>query len=806
MKKLKMIFLGGVLVVNSLAMADGPTEEELKKQLDSQGRPKFMHSETFDLSRGAPYGRKGTEIEAAFTLKCENDSVEKRKLLYEKLREDEWDKFKEIRKCKSCTALTSGYDIDTIPWTSSAHEIRESSPYVWLTVEGAWGPAGRYSTTPDSTLEGTRYIFDPKDSRPYKGKNEVSMGTDLMDDYYLDTKDYLLLDNKHTLRARKRWDSFKAEDDAILRRILIACKQVNGVDPETGIKKDLKCDSRLDVRDPNNKQVKYLLANTIRGYQYRNNDTPATFKLYQNLKEAKVLPDVGKWKGVLLLEPRAFLRSLRSRYHLNETDTKRLVEFYQNAFSKLSWLENETELLLARKEELKLGQETVNALEELKGLASPEKVRETIVAGLEDEISTLDVKSLDRLITEPSANDEDELAKIKLLSEKAYKVLHEIGNKIDESKEFLTLDKDWGGDNEDYLEWFKEWRISKLDNKRGKDSRDSKKELPNSQQDKKRTLTTYFYWYGEFNKILKDANFAELLKELNAFGAQEKTSENRLFRDFEEFTEENFKRLYFAFMDELIPVLGRQVEAGGTAAKGLWFETARRIYAPYSYRNTGNILIDTIDVTGMFRPKAWEGVPFEKQTNKNEPNIDEVFHATLVNEVQIELGSETGILNTLNAIKYIRALFAWQDEKLGSPVETSVILDLVYKWQRIWKDKEFDKTVKSFNEFLEKKGELDSLSFQSFRNLNLDSNLRLRNRHKLDRVDLLKSLEQQYKGVKWMFDQYLGVLPMIARFKQDGIAEVMEDIGGGLETCKEMEAAEYSKGETALRKLRELDK
>jgi hypothetical protein len=57
----------------------------------------------------------------------------------------------------------------------------------------------------------------------------------------------------------------------------------------------------------------------------------------------------------------------------------------------------------------------------------------------------------------------------------------------------------------------------------------------------------------------------------------------------------------------------KQIEAAGTAAKGLWFDNAREFYIPRSRRNTGNFFIDTLDL---------------------------LFHSELVNEVQIELGLE----------------------------------------------------------------------------------------------------------------------------------------------------------------------
>jgi subtilisin family serine protease len=96
----------------------------------------------------------------------------------------------------------------------------------------------------------------------------------------------------------------------------------------------------------------------------------------------------------------------------------------------------------------------------------------------------------------------------------------------------------------------------------------------------------------------------------------------------------------------------RQIEAAGSAGLGLWFDRARRFYVPDSRRGVNaDFLIDTLDASGMFTPDAWAGTPIRDQTNQNDPDIGKLFHASLANEIQIELGRERAYLRCIRRLE-----------------------------------------------------------------------------------------------------------------------------------------------------------
>jgi hypothetical protein len=103
---------------------------------------------------------------------------------------------------------------------------------------------------------------------------------------------------------------------------------------------------------------------------------------------------------------------------------------------------------------------------------------------------------------------------------------------------------------------------------------------------------------------------------------------------------------------EVIKTWQRMIEAGGTAANGLWFEEAREFYVPDSNRPGGNFLIDTFDMTEVVTPAAWAALDesFKVDVDQRLPS-DSVAEAMLVNEVQIELALEKPYLARINALQ-----------------------------------------------------------------------------------------------------------------------------------------------------------
>jgi hypothetical protein len=92
-------------------------------------------------------------------------------------------------------------------------------------------------------------------------------------------------------------------------------------------------------------------------------------------------------------------------------------------------------------------------------------------------------------------------------------------------------------------------------------------------------------------------------------------------------------------VNEHLDILHRQIETSGTAARTLSFDNARKAYAGND-RTNWNFLIDTFDVSEYYTPEAWQSLTPEERAGAKAAPTDKMFHATVVNEVQIELGYE----------------------------------------------------------------------------------------------------------------------------------------------------------------------
>ena len=96
----------------------------------------------------------------------------------------------------------------------------------------------------------------------------------------------------------------------------------------------------------------------------------------------------------------------------------------------------------------------------------------------------------------------------------------------------------------------------------------------------------------------------------------------------------------------------RQIEAAGTSAMGIWFRRARNFFVPASRINDGrDFLIDTLDASGFFLPSAWDGIRSEDRDNRQHPDVTQLFHASVVNEVQIELEREQPFLQRIERLR-----------------------------------------------------------------------------------------------------------------------------------------------------------
>jgi len=105
-------------------------------------------------------------------------------------------------------------------------------------------------------------------------------------------------------------------------------------------------------------------------------------------------------------------------------------------------------------------------------------------------------------------------------------------------------------------------------------------------------------------------------------------------------------------LDEDLGNSHRMIATAGIMARSIWFDFAREFYVPASNRASySNFIIDTTDFTQMLTPEEWNAIPEDARKPGNPLDPARVFHSVLVNEVQIELGSETAYLERIEALK-----------------------------------------------------------------------------------------------------------------------------------------------------------
>lgn len=609
---------------------------------DLDGR-KFMHKGSFEADRGWSWSRDDLELEAAYTVHNIPGA-----LLYRLLRQDRRNAqplrgdlfeddnlFRDVRRQPACEAFAIGYPIDEVPWDAARHAIRERSPYVWLTVE-----RGNFE------VDGQR------------GRRRISLGTDLMDDEYFDTDGYILLDHHMTLRGRKRYD--RADR---MRRLLIGTKEDRGVD-EFGIKQAAKVDVRVDSPRP---EAIAGLDDMVRAGILTWGSSPEVAapcrELYRRLLARGVtLPSTPTYQDVLLVDPKAFVRSVRSRYHLDEVRLDAVRSLHDLGQKRL-------EALLATAREARMDGaipaaqvDAVRAWEErvravLDRTALLERAAPRL---LELDLQVTDVTDLDALLpTAPLlaatstiddiAEREVELLRRKVVAEALSELYHAVAADLDAGgnrslRRALARAHDRA--HEAHVDWFQAYL-------REKDAAGYA------------ALTTLDKFVEAARDLLAlpAPDQAAGLAAYNEFGQGQRAAGVRAFRRFEPLPQAGLDALVRLLTHEQLQIWMRQVEAAGTAGQGLWFDQARAFYIPRSRRTSGNFLIDTMDFTMMFPMSVWDGVdPAERNATRQLPD-DALVGCVLVNDVQIELPTVSAFTDRLrrlgSALKLARGLMRW---------------------------------------------------------------------------------------------------------------------------------------------------
>ncbi|MCK6509630.1 hypothetical protein L6R29_06665 [Myxococcota bacterium] len=553
----------------------------------------FMSATTFAGMR-PQVGRNGQEFESVRRL----DGLNKDQLV-ELLRTDRSGRsaLDRMQKAKDAEAFTIGYNgmsLDEMRWDSDAHRVREANPHISLTVESG------------------RMELDER-----SGQHEVSLGTDYNEDTYYDTKDFSLLNNDMSVRARIRRDEPTPEPSGV-RRVLIQSKVGSNVD-ESGMKAADKADVRKD--NPSEADVNGL-DETIRSgmstWEWGGTPKPieAMGIVYNALNEKGALPDIGEHKDVLLLEDKAHVRSTRSRFHLNETSRSSTVDLFRNTGEPKI---RETLDLLQK------GGFSGPEADKIRQLGTSLLDRSAFVERCKDKLIALDPSLAQSGVTLDTLKQlwpDNAVTANKLEAAKRDVVANEIQSAYDEFSALMDNSRrDIAG--------------ARGPESRGMNFPAETLSFMRERYPELKKIQTVGPFLQKFDQILagpdKDAFIQDLSKYANDNGKnalQNATDKDAAMRG-----------LRTHLVNEHLDILHRQIEASGTSACTLSFDNMRKAYAGND-RTNWNFLIDTFDVSEYYTPETWKNLTPEERSGAKPVSPDKMFHATVVNEVQIELGYE----------------------------------------------------------------------------------------------------------------------------------------------------------------------
>lgn len=515
-----------------------------------------------------------------------------------------------VRKAKDAEAFSIGYSgitMDKMRWDSEAHRVREGNPYVSLTVE-----SGR--------LEANE-----------QGEYEVQLGTDYNEDAYYDTKDFTLLNNEMSVRTRIRRDDPDPGNDAV-RRILIQSKAGSSVD-ESGTKSAAKADIRKDsptAEDVANLDADIRTGMSEWGWNRTSEPIEAIGIVHKDLAERGLLPTIGEHKDVLQLEAKAHVRSTRSRFHFNETSRQSTVSLFREAGEPnikrvLEWVKTSQTLKPEDSEKLnKLGQSLLD--------------KSVILERTQDALMALDPALKQNGVTLDTINQlwpDKEITSDKLDTQKRRVVADALKSTMNE---FATLVDDLRRDIAG----------ARGDGARGLNLTSEFVEYIKEKDTSTRSVTTIQPFLDRLDKELSGPNKQAFIDDFAQWAGDKG---NKAILDAPD-KEAAMGGLRKHLVNEQLDIIHRQLEASGTMGQTLWFDSARKAYADSS-RSYGNFLIDTFDVSEMYKPEVWKTLTDAQKAGAEPVDPKQMFHATIVNEVQIELRSEEPFLKAIAAAEKI---------------------------------------------------------------------------------------------------------------------------------------------------------
>jgi hypothetical protein len=433
-----------------------------------------------------------------------------------------------------------------------------------------------------------------------------------------------------SVRTRIRRDDPKPEPDGV-RRILIQSKVGSAVD-ENGMKSAAKMDIRKDVPsaadiDGLDESIRSGKSDWGWGMNRPKEPIAAIAEVYHGLRDVGALEDIGEHKDVLLLEAKSHVRSTRSRFHLNESSRSSTLELFQKAGEP----KIREALDIVRNSEFS-GPEADRLLRLGEGIADKslfiERCKERLIA-LDPSLAQngVNIDTIRNLWPDkPITSDKLETAKREVLANTIKEAHDEFATLLNEHRRDIAGSR--GREHRDFaidtelINFFKE-RHPELKSAQTIAPFLQKYDSTISGTDKDKFIEDFGKWAAEKGKphlaqaTNKDAALDSIRKHL---------------------------------VNSHLQIVGRQIEASGTMAQTLSFDNMRKAYAN-NERGYGNFIIDTFDLSEFYTPEIWNSLTPEERAGAKPIDPQKMYHAMVVNEVQIELGYEKPFVAAIDKAK-----------------------------------------------------------------------------------------------------------------------------------------------------------
>lgn len=141
------------------------------------------------------------------------------------------------------------------------------------------------------------------------------------------------------------------------------------------------------------------------------------------------------------------------------------------------------------------------------------------------------------------------------------------------------------------------------------------------------------------------------LAAFNRFGARRRAAGDPAFADFQPLDPIAFEAVGRGLRTASLQVAARQIQAGGTAWRSLWFTGLEHFLVGSQGAYGEAFLTSKLAITEMVRPEAWSRLPAAKRNPTVPFDEDVIVTRSLSGEAELESGMERPYLTRMRALR-----------------------------------------------------------------------------------------------------------------------------------------------------------